>query len=150
MNRLQLIKPLCLIVLLCTVFFNNSSADTKSDIQIEQFWVVSPPPVANSTAAYGIIKNISDEDDTLIRICSPTASVMLHKTEIESGMARMIHMTNTVIAAHSELVLEPMSYHLMFMNITPTKFSEGEEILLRFEFEKAGVIEVMAPVKSNW
>ncbi len=128
----------------------SSYADTGPKIEFEKFWVVSPPSVARSTAGYGVIKNTGDEADTLIRICSSAADVMLHKTEIVSGMAKMLHMSNTVIEPNSELVLEPMSFHLMFMDMSDVFFKEGAEITLRLEFEKSGVIELILPIRSSW
>ena len=109
-----------------------------------------PPDVARSTAGYGIIKNKGDEADTLIRICSDAAEVMLHQTKVASGMAKMIHMSNTIIEPNSELVLEPMSYHLMFIGLSEVMFEEGAEITLLLEFEKSGEIELTLPIRSSW
>jgi len=75
---------------------------------------------------------------------------MLHKTEIKSGVAQMIHLPKIVIEPHSKLVLEPMSYHLMFSKLSKTFFTEGNTINLLLEFEKSGVIEVKIPVRTAW
>lgn len=150
MNKRQLIRNSVLVFFALTVGMSSGYADSKPDIQFENFWLVLPPPVARSTAAYGIIKNNGDQADTLIRICSDAASVMLHKTEIVSGMANMVHMMNVVIEPNSELVLEPMSFHLMFMDLSDVIFEDGAEITVLFEFEKAGEIEVKLPIRSAW
>lgn len=75
---------------------------------------------------------------------------MLHKTDIQSDMARMIYMTTMVIEAGSELVLEPMEFHLMFTELCPVVFTEGGSVTLSFEFEKSGVIEITAPLRFSW
>jgi len=75
---------------------------------------------------------------------------MLHKTEIDSGMAQMIHMPNIVIEAGSELVLEPMSFHLMLSGLSAELFKQGQYISIIFEFEKAGEIKVEIPVQAPW
>lgn len=103
-----------------------------------------------NTAAYGVIKNAGLTTDTLIDISSNAATVMLHKTEIDSGMARMIHMPKIVIKPSEELVLEPMSFHIMLSDISAETFKEGNKITLFFEFEKAGVVKVEAPVVPLW
>jgi periplasmic copper chaperone A len=121
-----------------------------ADMETENFRVILAPEVAKSTAAYGVIKNVGTEADTLIDIRSDAAMVMLHKTEINSGMAKMIHMPNLMIEAGSELVLEPMSYHLMLSDLTEDVFKQGKHIIIIFEFEKAGKIKVEAPVKAPW
>lgn len=151
MTNIQIRKSVFIlftVVLDCLV--NSSYADTKPQIQLEQFWVVLPSDVSRNTAGYGVIKNSGDESDTLLAIRSDGGSVMLHKTDIESGMARMMHISNTVIEPKTELVLEPMSFHLMLSDLCPIIFTEGGNVTLWFEFEKSGVIEVNAPLRPSW
>jgi copper(I)-binding protein len=143
-------KKSVVVLLVLFSWVTSISAESGPVIQFENFWIVQPPSVARSTAGYGIIKNTGDEADTLIRICSEAANVMLHQTKIVSGMAKMVHMTNTVIEPNSELVLEPMSFHLMFMGLSDVMFEEGAEITLLFEFEKSGEMELTLPIRSNW
>jgi periplasmic copper chaperone A len=126
------------------------SVCSYADIETKNFRIILAPSVAKSTAGYGVIKNVGAEADTLIDISSDAAMVMLHKTEINSGMAKMIHMPNLVIEAGSELVLEPMSYHLMLSDLTEDVFKEGMHIIIIFEFEKAGKIKIDVPVKAPW
>ncbi len=150
MNSLKIyINPIWMFLLLF-VFISNSYAEDKPNIQFEDFWIVSPPEVARSAAGYGIIRNTGNEADTLTHICTESASVMLHKTEIESGMAKMIHLKNIVIEPNSELVLKPMSFHLMFMDLSDDFFKENAEITLYLEFEKSGRFEIKLPVRSSW
>lgn len=151
MNNISVVKRIFLLLSLFLIAFGNSSyADSQPNIEIENFWVALAPAVARSTAGYGIIRNTGEASDTLMNIRSDAGSVMLHKTAIESGMAHMLHMTNSVIEAHSELTLAPMSFHLMFTELCPIVFTEGGTVTLWFEFEKSGVIEVKVPVRSSW
>jgi len=149
MNKSWLIKLLILLGVIAlnvmpTLYANNN----KPLIKIEQFRIMLPPAVANNTVGYGIIRNDGNQADTLKAIESDSARIMLHKTEIESGMARMIHQHNLILEAHSELVLEPMSFHLMLMDLDKEKFSSETDINLRFIFEKSGVIDVKVPVRE--
>jgi periplasmic copper chaperone A len=122
------------------------SVCSYADIETKDFRIILAPAVAKSTAGYGVIKNVGAEADTLIDISSDAAMVMLHKTEINSGMAQMIHMPNIVI----ELVLEPMSFHLMLSGLSAEQFKQGETITLLLEFEKAGMIEIEVPIVPAW
>lgn len=135
---------LSFLVLMLLSFYSHA------DIEIENFRINLAPEISKTTAAYGVIKNSGIAADTLIDISSDAAMVMLHKTEINSGMAKMIHMPNLVIEAGSELVLEPMSYHLMLSDLTEDVFKEGMHIIIIFEFEKAGKIKIDVPVKAPW
>jgi len=135
------------LIFFIAMFFSISS---YADIEFENFRIILAPAVAKSTAAYGVIKNIGVEAETLIDIRSDAAMVMLHKTEIDSGMAQMIHMPNIVIEAGSELVLEPMSFHLMLSGLSAELFKQGQYISIIFEFEKAGEIKVEIPVQAPW
>jgi periplasmic copper chaperone A len=126
------------------------SVSSYADIETENFRIILAPAVAKSTAGYGVIKNVGSTADTLIEISSDAAMVMLHKTEINSGMAQMIHMLNIVIEAGSELVLKPMSYHLMLVDLSADSFKQGDIITLKLEFEKAGVINVEVPIVPAW
>ena len=146
MNKSWLIKLLILSVIIAVQVLPALKA--QPEIKLEQFWVVLPPAVARNTAGYGVIKNEGNEEDRLIGIQSDSATIMLHKTEIKSGMARMIHSPHMTIKSHSELVLEPMSFHLMLTDLDMTTLFEGAEIILQFKFEKSGDIDIAVPVRE--
>ncbi|MDF1589326.1 MAG: copper chaperone PCu(A)C [Gammaproteobacteria bacterium] len=149
MNKSWLMRSIILLGLIAlTVMPTLQANKEKPQIKINDFWIVLAPAVANNTAGYGIIKNDGGQADTLIAIECDNAHVMLHKTEINSGRAQMIHLHNMVIDAHSEVVLEPMSFHLMLMDLNKETFSSETDISLRFKFEKSGVIEVKVPVRE--
>ena len=120
--------------------------DKKSEITTEQLRVILPPSVASSTSAYGIIKNIGNASDTLINVSSNAGMVMLHKTDIEKGMAQMNHVDDFVLDAGESLTLKPMSYHLMIMNVDHKIIKKDAEVTLVLEFEKAGKLEFKVPV----
>ena len=117
----------------------NVYANNQANIQLENFWISSAPEVARSTAGYGTIRNIGSESDTLISIRSNAASmVMLHETKINSGMGGMEHVSSFVIKPGAELILIPMSFHLMLMKLNP-RFTRDEKARLWFKFKNAGV-----------
>lgn len=126
------------------------SVTSYADMKMDNFRVILAPAVAKNTAAYGVINNTGDESDTLIDVSSDVATVILHKTEINSGKAKMIHMANMVIEPDEVLVLEPLSFHLMLSSMKTDMFNKGATITLYFEFERAGVLEVKAVVVPAW
>jgi len=121
-------------------------ADSKPKIVTEQLRVILPPSVASSTSAYGIIKNTGGAADTLISVSSNAGMVMLHKTDISKGMAQMNHVGEYVLEAGAELVLKPMSYHLMIMNVNHKLIKKDAEVTLILEFEKYGKLALKVPV----
>lgn len=140
---MKLLK-LCLVLVLTSL-----SSISNAEIVTENFRIMMAPKVAKSTAGYGVIKNTGDEADTLISICSDTVDVMFHKTEIRSGMAKMIHLSDVVIEAGQELVLEPMSYHLMLFDFHSAEFKEGGKVTLFLNFKEAGVVKVEASIVTR-
>lgn len=141
---------LAIILLSIVVSFNlTACVDQKASIATEQLRVVLPPPVANSTSAYGIIKNTGDTTDTLIHISTNAGMIMLHKTEVKDGMAQMNHIDKLVLKSGESLILKPMSYHLMFMDINHDIIKKGGEVSLTLVFEKAGKIELKIPVLAE-
>jgi len=126
------------------------SITSYAEITTDKFQVLIPPNVATSTAAYGVIINNSDHADTLINISSEQARVMLHKTEITSGMARMMQQPNMVLEAQSQLILQPMSYHLMLINLLQGPYQQGDDITIVLEFENAGEVSISVPFVRLW
>jgi len=139
-------KSILFLVLLLSILTSNAFAKGKAEIVTEQLRVILPPSVASSTSAYGIIKNTGDTGDTLINVSSDAGMVMLHKTDISKGMAQMNHVGEYVLEAGAELVLKPMSYHLMIMNVNHTIVQKNKEVTLVLEFEKSGKLELKVPV----
>lgn len=143
-------KSTFLLVLLAVAMMNSACTDKNNpSIQFDNLHVILPPPVSSGTAAYGTIKNNSSEADTLKSIKSNAGMVMLHQTEINNGSAKMIHVEDFKITKDKPLILKPMSYHLMLMNINHKIIKENGSVEFSFEFEKAGLMKVTVPVVSN-
>lgn len=134
------------IILLLTSMHAHSAAK----INIDGFWVVSPPPVANFTAAYGTINNIGDEMDTLLSVSNEQGHIMIHKTEISAGRAQMIHLNDISIKPNEPLVFKPMSFHLMIKNSKEHSISSQKTMKLHFKFKKSGTISIEAPIRFSY
>lgn len=147
-QTMQVFKKLLLALLFVGVT-TNAFADSTSTITTDDLRVILPPPVSRSTSAYGTIKNTGDKTDTLLSVSTNAGMIMLHKTDVEGGMAQMNHVNALVIEPGKELILKPMSYHLMFMNVNHDIIKENGEVSITLVFKNAGTIELQVPVKEE-
>jgi copper(I)-binding protein len=137
------------VVLALTLAANSWLAAAQPDIQIENAWVREAPPSARMLAAYMTLKNSADQDKVLVEVQSPAFShVMLHKSEVIDGMARMIHLDEVVIPAGGSVQLEPGGLHLM-MPAPETRLSAGDRVPLVLMFADGNRIEVQAEVRKR-
>ena len=124
-------------------------AAAQPDIQIENAWVREAPPSARMLAAYMTLKNPADQDQVLVEVQSPAFShVMLHRSEVIDGVARMIHLDEVVIPAGGSVQLEPGGLHLM-MPAPETRLSAGDRVPLVLLFADGNQIEVQAEVRKK-
>ena len=136
-------------MLALTLAANSWLAAAQPDIQIENAWVREAPPSARMLAAYMTLKNPADQDQVLVEVQSPAFShVMLHRSEVIDGVARMIHLDEVVIPAGGSVQLEPGGLHLM-MPAPETRLSAGDRVPLVLLFADGSQIEVQAEVRKK-
>lgn len=118
-----------------------------ADAAILDAYARATPPGARNGAAYATISSV--EGDRLLGAASPAAAmVQVHDTTVEGGVAKMREIEGGLeIPPGGSVSLEPGGKHIMLMGLAGP-LMEGEEITLTFTFEKAGAIEVAAPVRS--
>lgn len=99
--------------------------------------VTRPMPGRSMSAAYLSLQNNTDRSISITRVTSTEyASVELHETTIEDGVARMRPLPRLEIPAGGTIRLERGGKHLMLMRLTePTdtvslQFYDGETLLL--------------------
>jgi len=121
----------------------------EPDIRVENAWLREAPPSARMLAAYLTVNNTGDRERVLVEVQSPAFShVMLHKSEVVDGVARMIHMDEIRIPAHGSVQLEPGGLHLM-MPAPETRFTEGDQVPLVLVFADGSRVEVQAEVRKK-
>jgi copper(I)-binding protein len=106
-------------------------------------------PGQPSGAAYMTIKNNGKEDDKLLHITSPVAqNAQVHTMSMEGNMMKMREVPVLDLPPAARIAMQPGNgYHIMLLGLKrPLK--AGEKIPLTLTFEKAGKIEVSAPVES--
>ena len=128
----------------------NETANNKHNIVIENFRVILPPEVSKITAAYGTIKNVGNKAVTLIGVRSEIAKMTeLHESKkMESGYWGMEHVPSISIEPGAELILKPMSYHIMIMNLT-SRLNRGDKVKIWFEFKNSGEVVAEVPILSS-
>jgi hypothetical protein len=137
------------VMLALTLAATSWLAAAQPDIQIENAWVREAPPSARMLAAYMTLKNPADQDQVLVEVQSPAFShVMLHRSEVIDGVARMIHLDEVVIPAGGSVQLEPGGLHLM-MPAPENRLSAGDRVPLVLLFADGNQIEVQAEVRKK-
>lgn len=116
-------------------------------LTVTDAWIREAPPGAAMLAAYMTIHNAGDTDRILSAVDSDCfAHVMLHKSVIEDGMARMEHTDRIAVPAHGELKLEPGGYHLM-MPAPDERLVEGDSAGFTLHFDGGDTLAVDVPVR---
>ncbi|MDB9894248.1 copper chaperone PCu(A)C [Reinekea forsetii] len=117
-------------------------------LEVHQPWTRASAPGAPA-AGFLKVMNRTDSADILLDVSGRFAKRLeLHQSLMVDGMMKMIHQRDGVtIPAGGELILEPGSYHLMFMGLAQP-FVVGETYSVQLTFQQAGVIEVVLPVLS--
>jgi len=124
-------------------------ATADSELQVENAWVREAPPSAHMMAAYMTLKNPGSSDTVLTQVDSPAFDhVMLHKSEVVDGVARMIHQHDILIPAQGSVELKPGSFHLMMP--TPEKrLVEGDRVDFILTFSNGETIRLQADVRKK-
>ncbi len=118
-------------------------------IQVENAWVREAPPGAQMMAAYMTLKNTGSSDVTLENITSPAfRMVMLHKSVIVDGVARMSHQDSLPIPAGTSVALEPGSFHLM-MPAPEQRLHSGDQVEFNLRFADGRTVQVQATVRKK-
>jgi copper(I)-binding protein len=117
------------------------------NLRIRGVEVAAPMAASRTAAAYLVIENTGAEGDRLIAAESPGARrVELHTTEVTNGVARMVELTDGIdVPAGGAATLARQGMHVMLMGLT-APLDDGAEIELTLVFERAGRIEIAAPV----
>ena len=118
-------------------------------LEITEAWARATPPGAKNGVAFMVISNHGMSADTLTALTSKASDkTELHNHTNENGIMRMRRVPHIRIPRHSQAVLKPGSYHIMFMGLK-TAFKEGDMVMVKLRFEKAGEILLHVPIKRG-
>lgn len=118
-------------------------------VVVENAWVREAPPGAHMMSAYLTLKNTGADDVVLSHVESPAfRMVMLHKSEVVDGIARMSHQDELLIPAGGSLELKPGSFHLM-MPAPEERLQSGDRVEFDLVFVDGSTIRIQAVVRKK-
>ncbi|MFQ5642820.1 MAG: copper chaperone PCu(A)C [Thiogranum sp.] len=118
-------------------------------VLVENAWVREAPPGAQMMSAYMTLKNTGTDDAVLVSVASPAFTmVMLHKSEVVDGIARMLHQDELVIPAGGAVELKPGSFHLM-MPAPGERLQDGDRVEFDLGFADGSSTRIQADVRKK-
>jgi len=122
--------------------------ESGPELSASNIQIVAPAPGRSASVAYLSITNVGDAT-RLTAISSPEfATVELHETTIENGIARMQRVSALDIGANSTVNLEPGGLHIMLLDPS-SALLPGKRVSLRLEFESGEFLIVDAPLATR-
>lgn len=116
---------------------------------VEQPWVREVIPGQSATAAYLVIKNRDHGPDVLLgATCDAVESVEIHTMKTQGGTMVMKKLDRLALPARGEITLAPGGDHLMLFGLK-RPLRSGERVRLTLNFQRAGKVEVEAPVRRQ-
>lgn len=124
----------------------QAQSQTTSSISIDHPWARATPAGTKTGAAYVTLANHGETADRLIRASTPFADKVQFHMEVEqNGVMRMRELFAVDIGPGTGFTFKPGGAHMMLVGLKqPLK--EGQLLPLTLEFEKAGKIDVQAPI----
>lgn len=120
-------------------------AQPAGSITIDNDWVRESTPLGVS-AVYMVVILVADESDRLVGArSSAAASVEIHETRIENGIAKMRRLDGLDIEPDTPVVFEPGGLHLMVIGLNH-QLKTGDSMPLVLQFAQAGKITLEVPV----
>ncbi len=105
-------------------------------------------PMGGRSAAYMTLVNTGNAADRLIRATTDAAAtVELHTVIMENEVAQMRPVEAIEVPANGRTELKPGGYHVMLLDLT-RDLQVGDTVRLTLTFERAGDIQVDAPVRE--
>lgn len=120
-----------------------------ADLDIQDPWSRALPPVAPTGAAYMVIENRGESDDSLKGAATPIAGYTeLHEHVHEGDLMKMQRVENIVIAPGQQIEFAPGGYHVMLFELKEPLVA-GNSYPMTLTFEQAGEIEVEVQVRKD-
>ncbi len=143
---MKLLKSLAVMAMLG---FTMAVQAAGTGVMVENPWIREAPPTAKAMAGYMVVHNGSERERALVAAKSPAyGNVMLHKTVMEDGMAKMVHQMKVVVPAGGSVTFEPRGYHLMLMK-PKQALKVGDKVPVTIEFADGEMMELSFEVRSG-
>src|SRR5690606_34192757 len=124
----------------------SSPAGAPDGVSVQDCWIRNMPASLPS-GGYFLIRNDSAQAVELTGVSSSAyGATMLHQTQTQNGMARMVHVDSVKVPAKGELAFRPGSYHAMLEQPTGT-LTVGESVPVSFLFQGGGQIDAQCVLR---
>lgn len=152
LTRLRMIEiGVALLLTVAALLFAGLTWAAEARMQVSDAWARPTVGQARVSAAYMTIANESGSSDRLKAVRADKAeAVELHQTTMTpEGMMQMREIkTGLPVAAGERLVLDPGGAHLMLLGLEDA-LKAGDELTVTLEFDRAGAIDVVVPVRAT-
>jgi copper(I)-binding protein len=121
-----------------------------SKVHVLDAWARPAGPGMPNSAAYGLMVNLTDEDETLVSASTNAAeTVELHEMVMgENDVMQMRPLEGGILVpAGSAVLLKPGGLHVMLIGLT-ADLQAGDTIDLMLTFAETGEMEIEAPVRE--
>ncbi|HEV7253178.1 MAG TPA: copper chaperone PCu(A)C [Mesorhizobium sp.] len=121
------------------------------ELAVAQAWARATLPNQRTAAAYLTIANAGSAPDRLLSASSPAAErVEIHSMAVVDDVMTMRSVPDGLeVPAGGSVALTPGGeFHLMLVNVAEP-LAEGGQAPLTLNFERAGALEVMLPVRVS-
>lgn len=127
--------------------FLTTTLHAAEALHITEAWVPEAPPVASVMAGYMSVHNPGKQDVTIRAARSDGfATVEMHETRMQNGMAKMVRQDKLVIPAGKTVQFERGGLHLMLMQ-PKNSYKVGDSIAVTLD-TSAGELKFNASVKA--
>ena len=134
----------CLILALAL----DPAASEEAGVSVRDAWIRETPPGMTMMAGYMALRNNTSRSQVLVAASSPGfATVMIHRTIVKDGMARMEHASQIELTPNASLIFAPGGYHLMLMN-PKRALRAGDPVVINLEFRGGLALPVPFEVRK--
>lgn len=137
------------VMLTLTIGLWFTLAQAGEHLMVDNAWIREAPPGAAALAGYMTVMNHADQPRVLVGASSSAfGKVMLHRTVMEGGMAKMVHQEKITIPPMGSVTFTPNDYHLMLMK-PKQALKAGDLVDITLEFENGETMVVTHEVRSG-
>ena len=124
------------------------AASEAAGVSVRNAWVREPPPGTTMAAGYMELRNDTSRPQVLVAASSSGfEAVMIHRTIVKDGVARMVHASQIELPPKASLIFAPGGYHLMLMNPKPA-LRAGDTVVINLEVRGGAVLPVAFEVRK--
>lgn len=125
-----------------------SACSSNKNLDIASAWA-RPGIKGNTSAAYFLVNNPTDKDDTLLAAKSDISQVAeIHLSSMVDGTMSMQQQDSVSIPAQSTVEFKPQGLHIMFIDLK-NDINVGDQFELTLNFEKSGEKTFVVKVKES-